>query len=967
MFQGIGKIFDKKNNEEFLVKFSMKPDATPTAQKPRPVPYYLQEPLRKWLDKCIEEEIFERVEPGEPVTWCSPLVVQPKPRYSKVDKDTLEPHMIRASVDLRVPNKYMERNRILQAPVVEDFACKFHDCKVFSKMDLTQGYHQLILHPESRAVATFSTPWGNMRPRRLIFGAKASQDLFDEAMFRIFGDIPKCLNQRDDILIGGATLEDHNRTLEAVLQRAEDFGITLNKEKCQFGVRELEFYGYRFTDEGLKPTEEKVQAVKDCSPPRSKEEVRSFLGMIGYLSKFIPRYAVLTAPLRKLTEDTPFSWGPEEAKAFQKLKESITSDATMAFFNPRRHIIVRTEASFHEGLSAGLFQRTRKGLQPVHYISRSMTSAEKRYSQTEKDALAVKWAKSRFSMYLLGAPRFKIITSHKPLIPMFNKACAKLPPRIEKWIMEMQDVDFELVYEPGKDAADPLDYLSRHPLPDTEADDTEKTIKLVVRNEHGVVMNSIRDATDADEVLQQVLKRMKQNDWEKHKKTPEIMPYYLIRHELSRVKGLILRDKQIIIPERLQKQVIRAAHSLGHFGMTRTKQMLRAKYWFPGLNSMVEETVTKCVQCQIVTPEHRQEPVKPSEIPETEWHTHSADFGGPYPDGHYNLVVIDKRTRFPVVEQVKSTSGRSTCDKLRAIFATHGIPERLETDNGPPFNSAEFKEFSKEMGFKHHRITPEHPRANGEAERFMKVLNKTEQIAHDEGRKSTSAIQDMLMGYRSTPHPATGYTPYEVLMKRNVRTKLDFKSFSGNRDINQMERNITKSDKDYKKNWSKYHRHPVCKEHEFKVGDKVLLKKRKINKWSSAHEKEHYVIVGIQGSSIKARRNSDGRTVRRDASKFKRFFPHDVHWRERLLRYSKRKQQTPDRERETGARNHQELYEADGTQDENDHQEGDAEDEATRNLPSTMPQRRELPKRKRQLPSKFKDYVVGFKNRETEL
>ena len=94
--------------------------------------------------------------------------------------------MTRASVDLRVPNKYMERNRILQSPVVEDFTCKFHDCKVFSKMDLKQGYHQLILHPDSRAVATFSTPWGNMRPKRLIFGAKSSQDLFDGAMFRIF-------------------------------------------------------------------------------------------------------------------------------------------------------------------------------------------------------------------------------------------------------------------------------------------------------------------------------------------------------------------------------------------------------------------------------------------------------------------------------------------------------------------------------------------------------------------------------------------------------------------------------------------------------------------------------------------------------------------------------------------------------------------------------------------------------------
>ena len=93
-----------------------------------------------------------------------------------------------------------------------------------------------------------------MRSKRLIFGAKSSQDLFDEAMFRIFGDIPKCLNQRDDILIGGTTLEEHNEILEKVLQRASDFGITLNREKCQFGVSELEFYGYKFTSNGLKPT-----------------------------------------------------------------------------------------------------------------------------------------------------------------------------------------------------------------------------------------------------------------------------------------------------------------------------------------------------------------------------------------------------------------------------------------------------------------------------------------------------------------------------------------------------------------------------------------------------------------------------------------------------------------------------------------------------------------------------------------
>ena len=666
------------------------------------------------------------------------------------------------------------------------------------------------------------------------------------------------------------------------MRRARDFGIKLNREKCQFGVSELEFYGYKFTSGGLKPTPEKVRAVKECKPPQNTEEVRSFLGMIGYLLKFIPQYAISTAPLRRLTgQDVLFEWGHEEDQAFRRLKDSITSDYTMAYFDPKKPIVVRTEASFDEGLSAGLFQRTSKGLHPVHYISRSMTSAEQRYSQTEKDALAVKWAKTRFYMYLLGAPKFKIITSHKPLIPMFNKPCSKLTPRIEKWIMEMQDVDYELVYEPGKDAADSMDYLSRHPLPEADTDDMEMTTKLIVNNEHGVVLRSIQEATLKDEILQDVRQRMKQNDWEQHKDRPEIKPYYLVRHELFQAKGLLLRCKQKVIPEELQKHVITAAHSMGHFGMTRTKQMLRAKYWFPRLNSTVEDVVTRCYQCQISTSDSKQEPVKPSEIPEAAWHTLSIDFGGPYPDGHYNLVVIGKRTRFQVVEQTTSTSCWTTCDRMRQIFAMHGIPERLESDNGPPFQSVEFEEFAKEMGFHHHRITPEPVRANGEAESFMKVLNKTEQIAHSDGKTSSSAIQYMLMGYRSTPHPATGHTPYEALMKRTVRTKLDYGHFSKNRKFHNIEQEITKRDKEYKRKWNKQQRHPKCKEHHFKIGDKVLLEKKKINKWSTCHEKQFYVIIGIHGSSIKARRKSDRRTIDRDASKF-RFF-HDVrndNWRE---------------------------------------------------------------------------------------
>ena len=134
VFDGICRIRDIKNDKELFVKFHMKPDAAAVAQKPRPVAYYLQTPLKTWLEQGIANDIFEEIPNGEPVTRCSPMVVQPKPRFTNVAKDDLKPNMIRACIDLRIPNKHMERNRISQGPVVEGFMYKFHDCITFSKL-----------------------------------------------------------------------------------------------------------------------------------------------------------------------------------------------------------------------------------------------------------------------------------------------------------------------------------------------------------------------------------------------------------------------------------------------------------------------------------------------------------------------------------------------------------------------------------------------------------------------------------------------------------------------------------------------------------------------------------------------------------------------------------------------------------------------------------------------------------------
>ena len=179
-------------------------------------------------------------------------------------------------------------------------------------------------------------------------------------------------------------------------------------------------------------------------------------------------------------------------------------------------------------------------------------------------------------MYLLGVPKIKIITGHKPLLSMFNKATAKLPPRIERWVMDIQDLNYELVYEPGKDE-DLLDFISRHLLPILGSDNTEKVKKSIINAEHAVVLDHIRLETSKDKQLQKLQRRIIKEDWENHRKDTEIYQFYSIRKELYVVNGLIFRLNQIIVPAKLQRSVIKAAHSLGHLGMMKTKQMLRQR------------------------------------------------------------------------------------------------------------------------------------------------------------------------------------------------------------------------------------------------------------------------------------------------------------------------------------------------------------------------------------------------------
>ena len=168
------------------------------------------------------------------------------------------------------------------------------------------------------------------------------------------------------------------------------------------------------------------------------------------------------------------------------------------------------------------------------------------------------------------------------------------------------------------------------------------------------------------------------------------------RATVYEAQGLIFRLDLFVLPKKLQQKMVKVAHEMGHSGKTKTKQILRTKYWFPGMSSMIDELIGGCCECQVTTRQHTEQPIKPSVIPDKPWEEVCIDFGGPYPDGHYNLVAVDKRTRYPEVEVVSSASFEPTKAKLKQMFGHHGIPQCIDSDNGPPFNSKEFSHFAEQ-------------------------------------------------------------------------------------------------------------------------------------------------------------------------------------------------------------------------------------------------------------------------------
>ncbi len=322
--------------------------------------------------------------------------------------------------------------------------------------------------------------------------------------------------------------------------------------------------------------------------------------------------------------------------------------------------------------------------------------------------------------------------------------------------------------------------------------------------------------------------------------------------------NIILRGHRIIIPSELCDKAVDLAHT-SHQGIVKTKMLIREKVWFPGIDSLVELKVKNCISCQAATNNAENiEPLKMTPMPDGPWQEVSIDFKGPFPSGEYLLVVVDDFSRFPEVEIVSSTSARAVLPKLDAIFARQGIPEIVRSDNGPPFNGREFAEFAEQLGFKHRKCTPLWPRANGEAERFIRTLVKTIRTA----RNWKQELWRFLRQYRATPHSTTKVSPSEALNGRKLRTTLP----QVTREI--VDHKIRETDSKNKATMKAHADKTLhAKPTKIRVGDSVLVKHNRKNMLDTPFDPNPFIVIKKKGNAITARRGTT--YVTRNCSFFK--------------------------------------------------------------------------------------------------
>lgn len=737
------------------VHLTIDKDVKPLAIQSCRVPVSLKHRLEGKLKELEENGIISKV--NEPSEWVNRLVVATKKSGE-----------LRLCIDPRTLNTALKRE-LHPLPILEEVLPELSKAKVFSCLDLKDGYWHCKLDEESSMLTTFQTPIGRYRWLRLPFGLAVSSEIFQKRLHMALEGIDGIVCVADDILIYGVgnnhelAVQDHDKKLLKLLEKCREKGIKLNRKKVELRKTEISFLGHKVTGEGLKADPQKVEAIRMMKAPTNVVEVQRLSGMVNYLGKFLPHLSEVMEPIRRLTcKGVEWEWSLEQEEAFKKVKDLIMSAPVLQYFDPNLDLVIQCDAS-QKGLGAALLQNGK----PIAYASRALTDVETRYAQIEKEALAIVFALSKFHQYAFGR-KVLVQSDHKPLESITLKPLCQAPKRLQGMLMNILQYDVTVTHVKGS-AMYLADTLSRAFLPTVDGAQVSEfehinAIKhLPIREERLI---KIRMETENDEVLRH-LKSVILDGWpdDMSQVLPLIKPYFHCRDELTVHDGLIFKGHRVVIPYSLRKFTKEAIHS-SHLGMDGCLRRARECVFWPGMSAEVKQYVSMCDTCNKFPAAQKKETLMPHDMSDRPWDKVGVDLMTI--KGYDYLITVDYFSNFWEIDHLPNLKASAVIRKLKAHFARYGLPSILISDNGPQFVCDEFKKFAQEYDFEHRTSSPHYPQSNGKAESAVKMAKCLIRKAVESGKDPWLAVLD----YRNTPTQDTMSSPAQCNLGRRTRTLL---------------------------------------------------------------------------------------------------------------------------------------------------------------------------------------------------
>ncbi|UYV71013.1 K02A2.6-like [Cordylochernes scorpioides] len=727
-------------------------DHPPIKRRPYRVSQVERQTIQNEVDKMLKGGIVQLSESP----WSSPVVLVKKKNGSW-----------RFCVDYRHLNKITKKD-VYPLPRIDDTLDCLRGASYYSSMDLRSGYWQIEVDEADREKTAFITPDGLYEFKVMPSGLCNAPATFERMMDTLLRGLKwsMCLCYLDDIIVFSPTFDEHVRRLELVLRCLSKAGLVLNPDKCLFGTKRISIFGHLVDGEGVHPDPGKVDAMSKFPTPKSLTDVRSFIGMCSYYRRFIKNFAQKAEPLhRLLRKDTRFEWGPDQRQAYESLKLALASEPVLAHFDEKYAAELHTDASGF-GIGAVLVQVQGGSEKPIGYASRTLSTAEKNYSTTERECLAAIWAIGKFRPYLFGRS-FTIVTDHHSLCWLSG---LKDPSgRLARWALRLQEYNVNVAYKNGRKHQD-ADCLSRNPIEANNPGESGDDIPTLS------ALTDIVAEQRKDPVIVRISEECLKNDQNRFK----IINGALYKRNFDPVGQPWL----LVIPRHLRPDVLRSLHdnpTAGHLGLAKTHDRIRRKYFWPGLLRSIRKYVGHCRECQRrkhapLRPPGLLQPIPPTSVP---FQRVGIDLLGRFPISHLGnkwiIVCTDYLTRYAITRALPSADAQQVAKfVLEDVVLKHGAPREIITDRGRVFQSKLISELTGLCSSAQRFTTAYHPQTNGLTERLNKTLADMMSMYVDVEQKEWDVILPFItFAYNTAKQDTTGFTPFSLIHGREAETTLD--------------------------------------------------------------------------------------------------------------------------------------------------------------------------------------------------